>query len=348
MATIERRTSHGQNVYYVKVRRKGYPPQSATFHKLSDAKRWAQMTEGAIVEGRYFSPNDAKRHTINDLLSRYRQDVFPQKRSSTVYNQVYHLRWWETQLGHYALAEITPALIVEYRDKLARTRKNSTVRRYLAVLSHAFSLAVEWQWANENPVNKVRKPKEPRGRVRFLTDDERERLLAACKVSRNRYLYLIVVLAISTGARRGELLSLRWPDVDLKRCTLTFHETKNGERRAVPCTGFALDLLKQHAKGRCPGTSLVFPDAKGRKPLSMKDAFANSVQRAGIADFRFHDLRHTFASYLAMQGASLLDIATVLGHKTLQMVQRYAHLSEAHTAGGSSTHERCDLWCMTL
>ena len=182
-------------------------------------------------------------------------------------------------------------------------------------------------------MRKVRKPKEPRGRVRFLTDDERERLLAACKVSRNRYLYLIVVLAISTGARRGELLSLRWSDVDLQRCTLTFHETKNGERRAVPCTGHALDLLKRHAQGRCSGTSLVFPDATGRKPLSIKDAFANSVQRAGIADFRFHDLRHTFASYMAMEGASLLEIATVLGHKTLQMVQRYSHLSQAHTAG---------------
>jgi integrase len=277
MATIERRASHGQNVYYVKVRRKGYPPQSATFHKLSDAKRWAQMTEGAIVEGRYFSPSDTKRHTINDLLSKYRQDVFPQKRSSTVYNQVYHLQWWEAQLGHYALSEITPALIVEYRDKLARTRKNSTVRRYLAVLSHAFTVAVEWQWVNENPVSKVRKPKEPRGRVRFLTDDERERLLAACKVSRSRYLYLIVVLAISTGARRGELLSLRWPDVDLKRCTLTFQETKNGERRAVPCTGHALDLLKQHAEGRRLDISFVFPDAMGKKPLSIKDAFANSV-----------------------------------------------------------------------
>jgi integrase len=285
-----------------------------------------------MLEGRHFKTADAKHRTISDLLARYREDVFPQKRSSTVYNQVYHLQWWETQLGQYALCEITPALIVENRDKLARTRKNSTVRRYLAVLSHAFTVAVEWQWINENPVSKVRKPKEPRGRVRFLTDDERERLLAACKVSRNRYLYLIVVLAISTGARRGELLSLRWPDVDLKRCTLTFQETKNGERRTVPCTGYAFDLLKQHAQGRCSGISLVFPDATGRKPLSIKDAFANSVQRSGISNFHFHDLRHTFASYLAMQGASLLEIATVLGHKTLQMVQRYAHLSEPHKA----------------
>jgi integrase len=334
MATIVRRPGKdGHTAYLVRVRRKGTPSQTATFQKLSEAKKWAQITEGAMLEGRHFKTLEAKHHTISDLLARYREDVFPQKRSSTVYNQVYHLQWWEARLGHYTLSEITPALIVEYRDKLARTRKNPTVRRYLAVLSHAFTVAVEWQWINENPVSKVRKPKEPRGRVRFLTEDERERLFAACKVSRSRYLYLIVVLAISTGARRGELLSLRWPDVDLKRNMLTLHETKNGERRAVPCTGHALDLLKQHAEGRRQDTSLVFPDATGKKPLSMKDAFTNSVQRAGIVDFRFHDLRHTFASYLAMQGASLLDIASVLGHKTLQMVQRYAHLSEAHTAG---------------
>src|SRR5262245_39063005 len=180
MATIERRASHGQTVYYAKVRRKGYPPQSATFHKLSDARRWAQMTEGAIVEGRYFPQSETKRHTGRDLLERYRNDALPQKRPSTVYNQVYQLQWWEAQLGDYALSDITPALIVKYRDNLARTRENSTVRRYLAVLSHAFSLALEWQWVYENPVQKVRKPKEPRGRVRFLSDDERQHLLDAC------------------------------------------------------------------------------------------------------------------------------------------------------------------------
>jgi integrase len=113
---------------------------------------------------------------------------------------------------------------------------------------------------------------------------------------------------------------------------LTFRETKNGETRAVPVTGYALDILTQHAKIRRFNTDLVFPNATGRKPLAIRNAFANAVERAGITNFRFHDLRHTFASYLAMQGgASLLDIATILGHKTLQMVQRYAHLSEAHT-----------------
>src|SRR5439155_24540155 len=109
----------------------------------------------------------------------------------------------EGQLGHYALSEVTPALIVEYRDKLARTRENSTLRRDLAVLSHAFTVAVqEWEWLNESPFHKVSKTKEPRGRVRFLTEDERERLLAACRQSRNKYVHIVVVLALSTGGRR--------------------------------------------------------------------------------------------------------------------------------------------------
>jgi integrase len=182
-------------------------------------------------------------------------------------------------------------------------------------------------------MRKVSKPKEPRGRVRFLSEEERQRLLTACQVSRNPHLYIVVVLALSCGARKGELVSLRWPDVDLKRGTLTFHQTKNGERRAVPLAGQALALMREHAKVRRLDTTLVFPNATGKRALGIREAFEGVVERAGIVDFRFHDLRHTFASYLAMNGASLLEIAEVLGHKTLAMVKRYAHLCEAHTRG---------------
>jgi integrase len=129
------------------------------------------------------------------------------------------------------------------------------------------------------------------------------------------------------------LLGLHWPDVDLKRATLTFQETKNGERRAVPLTGPALALMHQHAKVRRLDTVLVFPDATGKRPVGIREAWEYAVKQAGIVDFRFHDLRHTAASYLAMSGASLAEIAEVLGHKTLAMVKRYAHLSEAHTRG---------------
>jgi len=141
------------------------------------------------------------------------------------------------------------------------------------------------------------------------------------------------VLALATGARRGELLNLRWSDVNVKRGTLTFHQTKNGERRAVPLIGDALEVLTQHVKGQHLDTSLVFPDSTGTRPVGMREAFEWAVKRAGIVNFRFQDCRHTAASYLAMNGASLAEIAEVLGHKTLAMVKRYAHLSEAHTAG---------------
>jgi integrase len=152
-------------------------------------------------------------------------------------------------------------------------------------------------------------------------------------VSKNSSLYTIVVLALATGARQQELLSLRWPDVDLKRGTLTFHETKNGERRAVPLTGYALDLLKKHAHLCRPEVDFVFPIYTSTKRRRISDAWEHAVKRAGIENFRYHDLRHSCASYLAMNDASLMEIAAILGHRTLQMVQRYAHLSEAHTAG---------------
>jgi integrase len=233
------------------------------------------------------------------------------------------------------LADITPALIAVHRDTLTREhRAASTVNRYLSVLSHAFSIAVrEWGWLEDSPMRNVSKPKQSRGRVRFLSDEERQRLLAACQASLSPYLYMVVMLALATGARRGELLTLRWPDVDLKRGTLTFHETKNGERRTVPLTGQAFTLMQQHAKVRRLNTVLVFPNSTGGRALNIRAAWEGAVKRAGIADFHFHDLRHTFASYLAMNGASLLEIAEVLGHKTLAMVKRYAHLCEAHTRG---------------
>jgi integrase len=211
----------GTIVYRVRVRRKGYAAKTATFTKLAETKKWAQVTEGAVLEGRHFQASEARKHTLTDLMTRYRREVLPHKRASTIPNQEQQLQWWQTQLGHYLLADVTPAILVEHRTILMQGRANGTVNRYLAVLSHAFTMAVwEWQWYEDNPVCKMSKPKEPRGRGRFLADDERERLLNACDT--------IVVVALSTGARRGELLNLRWSDVDLKRGTLTFRETKNG------------------------------------------------------------------------------------------------------------------------
>ncbi len=349
MASIQKRTNKDNSTSYrVEVRLKGFPPQRATFKRLTDAKRWASATESAIRERRYFKTAEASKHTFSNLTERYVSDVLPLKPLKAAKLQKSQLHWWEARLGHYSLADITPTLIAEYRDELLRGRlKNkklrspATVNRYLAALSHAFSIAVnEWGWLDSSPTLKVSKPKEPRGRIRFLSEEsminevgERTRLLTACKDSHNLYLYTVVVLALSTGMRRGEIMNLRWRDIDLGNGRIRLLKTKNGEVRVVPLAGLARQLIESHSKIRPIDTDLLFPSKINRdKPQELDSAWHEALGKAQIRDFRFHDLRHSTASYLAMNGASLAEISEVLGHKTLQMVKRYAHLSEGHTA----------------
>lgn len=341
MASIEKRTTNdGGTSYRAKIRLRGFPTQSATFARLTDARMWVQQTEAAIREGRYFKTSQSKKRTLSDALTRYETEMLKPK-GTKADNQRRHLKWWNDKLGAYTLADISTALIVEQRSKLMQEAdrragkkiSNSTANRYATSLSHVFSVAMnEWEWIESNPVSRLKKLKEPRGRVRFLSDEEREALLESCKASDNNQLYTVVVLALSTGARKMELLGLRWKDVDFKRQVITLHDTKNGERRVLPLQGRALSLMAAHSKVRSLRSEFVFASEKKNQPIDIRTAWENALARAGIEDFRFHDLRHSAASYLAMNGASLAEIAEVLGHKTLQMVKRYAHLSEAHTS----------------
>jgi integrase len=326
----------------VKVRIKGFPLQTATFTRLTDAKDWAKITEGAIKDRRYFKNTEAKKRTLAELIDRYIEDVLPQKPKSEI-KQKSQLLWWRQSLGAYFLIDITPAMIAEQRDKLAKCKTRlgakyspATVNRYIAALSHAFTIAMnDWAWIEDSPMRKVSKPKEPRGRVRFLSDAERKRLLAVCGESSSPFLYPVVVLALSTGMRLSEILNLTWEDVDIKKQYLILHETKNGERRRVSLAGLALAEIIKLNKVRRIDTKLIFPHSNPRlkdQPFDIRKPWDDAIAAAEIQNFRFHDLRHSKASYLAMNGASLAEIAEVLGHKTLQMVKRYAHLSEAHTS----------------
>ncbi len=341
MANIEKRTLHDGSVSYrVKVRLKGRPTQSASFARLTDAKIWAQNTESAIREGRHFKNNKAKKYTLANLIEKYEEEILPRKKNSTE-NQQCYLKWWNDKIGMYILADVTPALITEYRNKLVgeknqfgKAKGASTANRYTTALGHVFTVATnEWEWLENNPVRKIKKLPEPRGRVRFLNDKERDAILKACKKTDNPHLHKIVILALSTGARKNEILQLKWQDVDLKRGMVILHQTKNGERRSLPIRGYARELLEEHAKLRNLKCDYLFPSEQKCQPIDIRRAWVNAVKNAGIEDFRFHDLRHSAASYLAMNGASIAEIAEVLGHKTLQMVKRYAHLSETHTAG---------------
>lgn len=352
MATIDKRKAKtGKITYRVRIRLKGYPVQTATFSRRTDAKKWIQHTESSIREGRYFKTIEARKHTFGEMIDRFKKNDLPKMPKVKGFMGP-QLDWWKKQLGNFTLADVTTAMIVECRDNLLNNGTASkreitpaTVNRYLAVLSLTYTRAVnEWEWIESNPLRKVKKLTEPRGRVRFLSDDsklpdgtiiegERTRLLKACKASPNQYLYPVIVLALSTGMRKNEIMSLTWSDINLNKKQILLQDTKNGERRSVPLTGHAHEVIINLGKIRRLDTQLLFPSKKNAKPIRLRDPWEKALKAAQLEDFRFHDLRHSAASYLAMNGATLIEIADILGHKTLSMVKRYAHLSEAYTAG---------------
>ncbi|MCH2266021.1 MAG: site-specific integrase [SAR324 cluster bacterium] len=339
MAQIrERIKKNGKKSYFVRIRMKGKPEATASFERLTDARLWASSTETEIREGRYTKSTEAQRHTLSDLVDRYIRDVLPRKPKIRA-EYTLQLKWWANQIGDVLLSDLTPSLISEHRDLLCckiTNRKsiisNSRVNRYMSALSSTISTAVrEWEWMEDNPLRKISKLKEPRGRVRYLTNEERESLLTACKESHNTDLYLTVILAISTGGRRAEIWGLRWKCVDLKNGFITFEETKNDEPRSVPLAGHAFELMMERSKVPRIDTDLVFPSPKNpQNRFDFRRPFQIALKDAQIEDFRWHDLRHCAASYLVMAGVDMRTVAEILGHKTLQMTQRYAHLSPEH------------------
>lgn len=339
MATISKRISKGKTSYQVQVRLKGYPNQVATFQRLTDAKKWAQDTESDIRNGRHFKTAESKKHTFSEMIQRYVKNELP-KTPKSIKKVTYQLLKWEKELGAYLLSDITSSRITEVRDRFlneplsnGKKRSNATVVRYMAALSKVFTIAVnEWEWLDSSPMRKVSRPTEPRGRVRFLSDDERQRLLNSASKQSNPHVYPIIVLAISTGMRQGEILNLNWNDINLRDGYLILHQTKNNERRRVPITGHAKEVLQNHKKIRRIDTNLVFYGKNPQTPFFIRNIWQSLINDAQLEDFRFHDLRHTAASYLAMNGASLTEIAEILGHKTLSMVKRYAHLTHSHTS----------------
>ncbi len=337
MASIQKRTWTDQEgkqrtSYRAQVRRRGFPPVTATFERKTDADKWTRETESDMSRRRYFPQHEAERHTLADLVDRQLEAV-KMDRPHDYARQRVILGWWKAKIGAHTLATITPELLGRHRDQL-QTKEGlapGTVNRYLSALSKAFSNAVkEWHWLRENPLRRVSKKPEPRGRVRYLSDEERAGLLNACRKSELPELYLIVLFAMTTGMRRGELLGLRWQDVDLERHAAVLHNTKNGDRRSVLIVPEVAALLREHGRVRRLDNDLVFP-SRGRKAAWFDTYWYAALAASKIEDFRFHDLRHTAASYLAMSGASVPELAAVLGHRTLQMVKRYAHLSDQHT-----------------
>lgn len=353
MATIEKRERKTGTVYLVDIRIAGYPRQKKSFRRLTDAKAWAAKTETAIRDGVHRPGNrDTQRKTFSDVLDRYEGDVLPGLAESTQRAAQTYLKHWRAELGQYALSYLTSELISEKMRALAETpdrrsvngtskpKSRKTLKHYRDTLEVVLKHAKQWGWIGLNPMDGVDRITRIRNeRDRYLSDEERQSLLAASRASDNPLLYPVVVFALSTGARKGEILGLTVKDIDLDRNIAILRDTKNGDTRSVPIVGHLRELMVErlnHVNALYDAVEIgiltrwVFPRRDLLAPIDIRKAWENAVADARVEDFRFHDLRHSTASYLAMQGASLLEIADMLGHKTLQMVKRYAHLSADH------------------
>jgi len=336
VATFEKRVGKsGKATWRVRVRRQTGPWLTKSFPRKQEAEAWARSIETKLDAGEAVPSAEARKRTLGDAIDRYLTVTLPQaKHRKNASEQTRLLNWWKAELGTRPLAAITPGVIAEKRDDLTKVKNRkgqplsgATINRRITALSAVMRVAVkEYGWIPKNPVPNVTRLADSKGRERFLSDTERADLLTACRASSCAALEPLVALALATGARKGELLGLQWPDVDLTRRVVRFHDTKNGESRTVPLAATAVETLKAWGKDRLP-VGPVFPDLPG----TMQKAWEAARVEAKLTDFRFHDLRHSAASYLAMSGASLMDIAAILGHKTLAMVKRYSHLSEQHT-----------------
>ena len=354
MATVQKRKNDdGTTSYRVMIRLKGHPQASATFTRRTDARDWAARTENDMKVGRYFGAS--KRKTLGELFDKYEHAAAARLKSWDGVKR--RLDWWRTKAGGELLDAITPARIAEWRDELLATpkqkgggqRTGADVNRTLAALSSAMTHAVkELGWIERNPCERVTKPKEAGGRIRFLSDEELPRLLTALRASPHPDLLPAVLLALTTGARHGEILNLRWSQIDFSRraITLSHGETKNNVGRALPLSGEVVELLQARNKVRRIDDDRMFPPPDGCKELELREPWKAALVLAGIdvreimrkrgqqkslsvmtSDFRWHDLRHTAASYLTMAGVSAIEVARILGHKTLAMSLRYSHLA---------------------
>jgi len=310
---------------------------------IGPSKRQAELVLAKrrtdLREGRFFDlPSSSSGVTFRELSDRYQRDhAIPYKSPTTIEGDRSRWNALVHEFGARPLSRIKAADVSAF---LAARRRGgagpATVNRYRALLSHVLSMAVRWRLLAWNPVRDVRPlPGETR-RVRFLEQAELDRLLDACPP----WLRRLVTVAVHTGMRRGELMGLRWEQVDLERGQIALTKTKNRQARALPVTDACQRALL--TAPRRAGCAFVFADELGHplSPWGLRNAWDAVVKETRLKNFRFHDLRHTFASHLVMAGVDLPTVRELMGHKTLDMTIRYAHLAPAHARRAIRALER--------
>ena len=343
MATIQKvKRKHG-HAYVAIINKKGIKSFSKTFKKLSNAKIWAREVEAdaEYLAARRIGGTGYK--TFHTVVIEYSAQY--DKKDKCLLGLIKN---WDRRIGHYKLFDITPDLIRSELDKYSKEtvrrgngrgksieipggslRSNATINKFKAALSAVFNFAIEQGSMKTNPCRDIKSRPLNNRRERYLTKQEIQALLKACKESSWDQLYLLVMMAITTGARVGELLSLRWKYIDLRSRVAHLPDSKNGEPRDLVLT---TNVVAELEKIRGIGNRLVFPSkVNPKKRMGFRKHWNRALVASGIEigegknKVVFHTLRHTAASHLVMSGASSLEVAGVMGHKSLQTTLRYTH-----------------------
>jgi len=354
MATITKTTS---GKWKAQIRKSNRTIKCKTFTRKTDAKKWSQAIESDYQRMEAIGSQGAS-ITLRDLVTEIEKSGKHPKFD-------YRTRYWLQYLGARKLIDISAQDIrhgLNIYEKghamrgngfdesgrwsiegTGKPRSAATVNRMKAGISSIFKYAINEGYINDNPSHRAATRTENNKRCRYLSEDERDALLVACEASQWPKLHLLVVLAITTGARQGELMNLRWNEIDFQKRTALLRKTKNGEPRVLtfPTPGIkelekcrpTSQVITNLSEYREACNQFIFPSMKVKdKPFTFRKHWEKALKSAGIENFRFHDLRHTAASYLVMNGASLYEAGQILGHKSTQTTQRYAHLSIEHKA----------------
>ena len=292
-----------------------------------------------VAENRHLDVKKVPNTTFFELCDQYWELDGKHKRMKGLKNMI---DIWKKGIGDVPLKELTQQELERFLNKRMERKKHSpsTRNRHLAHLSSMFNKGKEWGLATENPASRINPLREVGARMRFLVEGEITRLLKAA----SKKLRSLLITALHTGMRKGEIVNLKWPDVDFKNKIITVQESKSGKKRMIPMDETlyeALRVLPSRFKRGYIFPSPVKPD----KPwYDFRKRFESAKQKAGIDDFRFHDLRHTFASHLAMNGVDIKTVQELLGHASLTMTMKYAHLAPDHPPESHQNPRLCPLY----
>ena len=344
MATIKEVIGKKGKKYQVTIRVKGYKPVYKTFDKKTEAKEWANETEIQMKKGKYRQiDKDLSKPitTVGELIDYFEENIACKRYSKPHQFKVMY-NWWRAKIGHILLSEIDSPLLEKCQNILATeapdkpykdhtVKSNSTIRKYMFALSAILrygsrSLKV----IDRNPMSDVDKPKKLKGVVRFLSDEEKE-ILIKNSLAHSQMLFVFVMIALFAGGRYMEILTLQVENIDFENNMLHFLETKNGESRGIPVYEKITQIIKDYLDENNIRSGYIFLN-KNNKLYYIKGQLEKVIKDSDIKNFRIHDLRHTYASWLAQNGATLLEIAELMGHKNLNQVQIYAHLTIKTTA----------------